>query len=332
MRDAKQTIRSIPMSDKKIILSGPETVTLSGQTVDKLLRAGNGDAALLYLYMLKTHGQNTPDEAAAAMRKSAGWIASAMAVLSRLSLIKYDEAVLESQNDLPVEEPRRYTVDEIKQEIETGSDFSALVDETQRVLGILSPDGLERLFGIYRDLHLPTEVIMLLVTHCISESRRKGGGRLPSMRYIEKAAYTWEREGIFSIDRAEEFLKSLEARRSALGEIKAALQIRDRELSETEKGYVDEWITMGFRAEAVEIAYDRTVTNTGKPAMGYMDSIIKNWHSKGIHTPREILEKDKKPDKKTTRGSQKDQEQKFGVPDQQEIERMQRVLKKIKED
>jgi len=152
------------------------------------------------------------------------------------------------------------------------------------------------------------------------------------MRYIEKAAYTWEREGIFSIDRAEEFLKSLEARRSALGEIKAALQIRDRELSETEKGYVDEWITMGFRAEAVEIAYDRTVTNTGKPAMGYMDSIIKNWHSKGIHTPREILEKDKKPDKKTTRGSQKDQEQKFGVPDQQEIERMQRVLKKIKED
>ena len=320
------------MSDKKIILSGPETVTLSGQTVDKLLRAGDGDAALLYLYILKTHGQSTPDEAASAMGKSAGWIASAMTVLSRLNLIKYDEAVVGSQQDLPVEEPRRYTVDEIKQEIETGSDFSALVGETQRVLGILSPDGLERLFGIYRDLHMPAEVIMQLITHCITESRRRGGGRLPSMRYIEKAAYTWEREGIFSIDRAEEYLKALEARRSAHGEIKAALQIRDRELSETEKRYVDEWMTMGYGAEAIEIAYDRTVTNTGKPAMGYMDSIIKSWHSKGLHTPKEIVEKDRKSDKKNQREWPENHVQKFGAPDQQEIDRMQRVLEKIKKD
>ena len=320
------------MSDKKIILSGPETVTLAGQTVDKLLRAGDGNAALLYLYILKTHGQSSPQEAAAAMGKSAGWIASAMVELTRLNLIKFDEEALGSQEDLPVEEPRRYSAEEIKQEIEAGSDFTVLVDEAQRVLGILSPDGLERLFGIYRELHLPAEVIMQLITHCITESRKWDGSRLPSMRYIEKAAYKWEREGLFSIDKAETYLKTLEARRSARGEIKAALQIRDRGLSETETHYIDEWIAMGYGADAVEIAYDKTVTNTGKPAMGYMDTIIRSWHSKNLHSPQEILEKDKKPDKKSTHGNQKDHEQKFGSPDQQEIDRMQRVLKKIKED
>ena len=321
------------MPDKKFILSGPETVTLAGQTVEKLLRAGDGDAALLYLYMLKTQGQSTPEETAAAMGKSAGWVASAMAMLSRLGLIKYDENAIEARPDIPAEEPRRYTANEIKQEIETGSNFSALVDETQRSLGkILSPDELERLFGMYDGLHLPAEVIMLLVTHCIAESRKRGGGRMPSMRYIEKAAYEWEREGIFSIDRAEEYLKALEMRRSARGEIKAALQISGRELSTTEQRYVDGWISKGFSADAVEIAYDRTVLNTGKPAIGYTDAIINSWHSKGLYSAEEIMKKDGKSDRSSAYNSQRDSKQKFGTPNNEEIDRMQRILDKIKEE
>ena len=319
--------------EKKFILSGPETVTLAGQTVDKLLRAGDGDAALLYLYMLKTHGQSTPDEAAAAMGKSAGWVASAMAMLSRLGLIKIDDYEAVQQAKAPAEEPRRYTVDEIKQEIETRTDFSALVEEAQRSLGkILSPDELERLFGMYDALRLPAEVIMLLITHCITESRGRGGGRMPSMRYIEKAAYTWERDEIFSLDRAEEHLKALESRKSAQGKIKAALQIRDRELSSSEKRYVDGWIAMGFSPEAVEIAYDRTVIKTGRMAWGYMDSILNSWHNRGVHTAREIFEKDGKPPVNKGINDKGDQMQKFGAPNNEEIERMQRLLNKIKEE
>ena len=319
------------MPDKKFILSGPETVTLAGQTIDKLLRAGDGDAALLYLYMLKTSGEGSPFDAGAAMGKSAGWIASATATLSRLGLIKCEDSIDEPPHKAPVEEPRRYTPDEIKREIETGSGFSALVDEAQRSLGkILSPDELERLFGIYDALRLPAEVIMLLITHCIKESRKGGGGRMPSMRYVEKAAYTWEREGIFTLDRAEEYLKALDERRCAQGEIKTALQIRDRELSASEKRYVDGWIALGFHADAVEIAYDRTVLKTGKLAWGYMDSIMNNWHGKGLHTPKEILEKDGRLPADRKRDNQKNNKQGFGAPNNEEFERMKKVLDKIR--
>jgi DNA replication protein DnaD len=321
------------MPDKKFFLSGPEAVTLAGQTVDRLIRAGDGDAALLYLFMLKTHGQSSPEDAASAIGKSAGWVASAMAVLSRIGLITFDDNYGETQHSEPIEEPRRYTPDEIKREIETGSDFTALINEAQRSLGkILSPDELERLFGIYDALRLPVEVIMLLITHCITESRGRGGGRMPSMRYIEKAAYTWEREGIFSLDRAEEYLKSLEARKSAYGEIKIILQIRDRELSASEKRYVDGWIAMGFDPGAIEIAYDITILKTGKMVWGYMDSIMNNWHGKGIHTPSEISERNDKPAGNTERSSHKDSTQKFGAADRSEIEHLERVLQKIKED
>jgi len=328
------------MSNIKYSLPGTETVTLAGQTIDKLIRAGDGDAALLYLFILKTRGQGTSEEACAALGKNPGAIVTAMAVLSRLGLVEIDgnndAATREAQDTAPVkpplDEPRQYSIDEIKNELKAGSEFHMLVQETQNSLGkILSPDELLRLFGIYDALRMPPEVVLQLITHCITESRGRGDGRKPSMRYIEKAAFTWEREGVLTLERAEEYLKALQVRKSVRGEIKRSLQIRDREFSATEKHYVDGWIEMGFGAEAVGIAYDRTVTKTGKLAWSYMDSIMKSWHDKRLLTPKEIIEKDRKPNGNGSQGTTKHPEQKFGSPDMEEIERMQRVLKKIKD-
>ena len=324
----------------KFILPGPEAVTLSGQTIDKLMRAGDGDAALLYLYILKTRGQGTSAEAAAALGKSTGGIATAMAVLSRLGLVKFDETTEPPAGDAsevtvkkpPVDEPHQYTVAEIEGELEAGSEFHSLVQEAQNSLGkIMSPDELLRLYGIYDALRIPPEVILQLITHCITESRGRGGGRMPSMRQIEKEAYIWEREGIFSLDRAEKYLKVLEMRKSARGEIKKALQIWDRELSETEKHYVDGWIDMGFDSGAIGIAYDRTVVMTGRLVWGYMDKIMKSWHDKNLHTPQEISEKERTSINNNSSSGIKTAEQKFGAPNQEEIIRMERLLHKIRE-
>jgi DnaD/phage-associated family protein len=319
------------MSDMKITLPGSETVTLTGQTIDKLIRAGDGDAALLYLYILKTHGRSTSSQAAVALDKGKGWIASAMAMLSRLGLVELDDS--EEVSEKNINEPRKYTEDEVKNEIIKGSNFAVVVDETQRRLGkILSPDELLRLFGIYDNLRLPPEVILQLITHCINESQITGDGRAPSVRYIEKAAYTWEREGVFTLERAEEYLKALESKKSIRGKIRTALQIQDRQFSATEKSYVDGWIAMGIEPEAIAIAYDRTVTKTGKLTWAYMDSIIKNWHSKGLHTAQQVLEKDGSFKKSAARTGANLSGQKRGEPNQKEMERMTRILNKVKEE
>ena len=338
-------------------MPGSETVTLTGQTIDKLIRAGDGDAALLYLYILKTHGQKTSSEAAIALDKNKGWIASAMAVLSRLGLVQLDENVgvndrvgagagsgagagvganAEGSTDVPrppFAEPRQYSEHEVEQEILSGSDFSVVIDETQRRLGkILSPDEMLRLYGIYDNLRLPPEVILQLITHCISESRITGDGRAPSVRYIEKAAFTWEREGIFTLEKAEKYLKALEERKSTRGEMKRVLHIRDREFSATEKRYVDDWLDMGFEPEAVAIAYDKTVTKTGNLTWPYIDKIIRNWHNKELHTAQEIKEKDV-PQRQSNQARFKGSAaQKHGEPNREEMERAQRLLNKIKEE
>ena len=338
------------MPDLRFKLPGTETVTLTGQTIDKLIRTGDGDATLLYLYILRTHGQSPSSAAAVALGKSSDEIVSSMSLLARLGLVQIADEQSEntqevSKNttnnnsfssqsemqppDLADEATRAQAIDEMKQELESGSVFSSVVEETQKSLGkILTPDELLRLFGIYDNLRMEPEVILHLVTHCISESRGRSTGRMPSIRYIEKAAYTWEREGIVTLDCAERYLKDLEARKSARGEIKESLQIRNRELSESEKRYVDNWINMNFGPDALEIAYDRTVMQTGKLAWRYMDTIISSWHDKGLHTAEEIMKKDSLNDKKSKSQKRSPSGQKFNSSDLEEVARMRRMLGK----
>ena len=329
------------MSDMKFSLPGSETVTLTGQTIDKLIRAGDSDAALLYLYILKTHGQKTSSEAAIALDRSKGWVASAMAVLSRLGLVQLDDVSYTKTGEdsrPPLGEPRKPTEQEVTRELMSGSDFAVVVDETQRRLGtILSSDDVIRLFCIYDHLRFPPDVIMLLITHCIMECSTTGDGRMPSMRYIEKAAYTWEREGIYTFEKAEEYLKSLEERKSVRGEMKKALHIRGRELSATEKRYVDNWINLGFDPHAIAIAYDKTVTKTGSLAWPYIDKIVTSWHNKDLHTLDEVMNNDNEQKQKSAGSSGRPglkgyDTHNHGEPNPEELERLQRLLDKTKEE
>jgi len=337
------------MQEIKFSLPTSESITLTGQEVDKLIRAGDGDAALLYIYIRKTGGQRSDLEAAKDLDKDKGWVASALAVLSKLGLVQIDKSsdlsrginhkVHSDEGTLkPLAEPRQYTESEVTREIASDSNFSRLVEETQGRLGkILSPDELLRLFSIYDNLRMPPEVIFQLITHCISESRRSGDGRAPSLRYIEKAAFTWEREGVFTLERAEEYLKELEKHRDVRGQIQKAINIKGRGLSATEKKYVDGWIKLGIEPEAIAIAYDKTVIKTGTMSWPYIDKIIRNWHSKGLLTAKQVAEMEGKPGSGTSKSDTRagtQQRGKFdaghGEPSREEIERMQRVLDRIK--
>lgn len=324
------------MAEIQFTLPGPDTITLSVQQVNKLIRCGDGDAALLYLYILKTGGKSSLDETMAALGKGLGWINTAMATLSRIGLInlsnnsgkqKEDEFIEETEEPI---EYRRHSLSDMKRELEAGSDFSIVAEATEKSLGkILSPDDLMRLFSIYDNLNMPPEVILQLLTYCIKECKRTGGGRGTSLRYVEKTAYTWAREGIVTLERAEEYIKRLEERRSIRGKIKTAMHIRDREFSETEKKYVDKWIVMGFDADAVGIAYDRTIVKAGKLAWPYMDSIMESWHRRGLHTEQEIKDKDG-GSSKAIKVTQNANSQRDIAPNRNEIERMQRLLDKTK--
>ena len=331
---------------ERLILPDMETVTLSGNAAEKLLRSGDGDAALLYLYILKHNGAFAESQAEKAMHMDRGRISRALGVLTKLGLVSGHVGVsdLPARTDRAAPPPRteeipQYTAADIKREMEQGAAFRGLVEEVQKKLGrLLSADDLTKLFGMYNSLGLPPEVILLLVSHCVAEYREKyGGARVPTMRYIEKAAYAWEREEILSIEQAERYLVRRKKEKTVSGEIRRALGITDRGFTPTEQRYVSGWIRMGFLPDAVEIAFDRTVVNTGKLSWGYMNSILESWHGRNIHTPEEIEKYDTKQSGGTAprQGKPRPDAPAAGwaeksAPSSEDIRRMKRLLDEIK--
>ena len=292
----------------------PETVSVAGSAVSALIKLGDGDSTLLHLYL--TAGGDTSSSAARDLSWSAERTRAAFDKLVSLGLAHTDAAAPAKSSN-------------VSSELPTEKQFYMLVQEIQRLFGrILSSDELVRLYGIYDSLGLPADVILQLVVYCAAETLGRGGASSPPpIKYIEKAAYTWAREGIFTLERAEQYIKERTEKKQENAKIKAVLQIHDRSLTTTERKYINGWLSLGFTSEAIAIAYDRTVTKTGKLSWEYMNSIINSWHGKNLHTAEDILAKDTRsaaPSRSAT-GS-------FNTPDEKEVNRINRILSSLNEE
>lgn len=290
---------------------------------DKLISAHDGDVALLYVWLCR-NGKFEPDKAASELCRTLSEIDAAYEKLCRMDIMSVHAPA--SKKILPAEELPEYTSDDIVNRSRDDSGFGAVIAEAQRIFGrSLSSSDIKTLFGIYDYLALPPEVIFQLLNYCVSVFKDKyGAGRLPSMRTIEKEAYAWANKEILTFEQAEEYIKTAAERRSKFGEIKQALDIHGRDFTSTEKKYVSSWLDMGFEADALSIAYDRTVTNTGALKWGYMNKIVQSWHEKDLHTVSEISEKDSRIPKKTSGKTQN------ATAKQGDLDRMRAIYDKIK--
>lgn len=263
--------------------------------LDILIAAHDGDVALLWLYLQRS-GSFCAEDAARALCRTSGEISSAYEKLSRCGLAGEAAFPVQPKQEKlpPPDELPEYSSEDIIRRSREDNAFSAVVAEAQRALGhLLSTPDMKKLFGIYDYLAMPPEVIMMLLNYCVSASRAPGlEGRRPSMHRIEKEAFSWARQGILTLELAEEHIQAAKQRRESMAQIGELLGIRGRKLSEKESSYIGEWLAMGFPAESVAEAYERTVLNTGGMKWPYMNKILSNWHRAGIHSPAEIAEKD----------------------------------------
>jgi len=295
-------------------------IQLSGSEADKLLACADGTAALLLLHVRRTGGLSV-SAAARDLKCSEEEIRRACELLRRLEL-------LQQEAPLPAHELPEYPAEDIVRRTQSDNNFEILVQETQRVFGrVLSQHDLQTLFGIYDHLGLPADVTMLLLHHCIEEyQRRMGAGRLPAMRTVEKEAWYWAEREIITLDAAEAHIAREREKQEIIGQMKEVLQIRDRELTGAERTYLSDWIARGFSPEAVAIAYERTILNTGKLAWKYINKILCDWDEKQLHTPAEIEAGD-------TRGS-RDAKKSAGQStrsNSDKIEQMQKMLDRMKD-
>lgn len=284
--------------------------SISETAAEKLISAHDGDCALLYIWHVRRRSTDC-EKAAGDLCMTLSQVEAAMEKLMRMGLIKAGagdtsaDHVSAGTPEVPAgpdgaqkvyqsDEFPEYTAEDIASAAESDSGFRALQSRLEEITGkIPNRHDLSRLLGIYNHLGLPADVIYVLFGFCADISRTRGGAeRRPTMSFIERQAYCWVNRGITTAEEAEEYVEKQKALLSKTGEIKAVLEIYDRNLTTEERTYILSWLEDGFDEDAIRIAYERTVNKTGKRAMSYLNKILQSWKENGILTVRDIEEKD----------------------------------------
>lgn len=279
-----------------VALAG-EVISMTGETADKLLSLP-GDAALLYIALCRWGGDLSRAERQ--LRWAKGRLEAAYEALQGAGLAGTRTDV--EPPPLRDNAPPEYTTRDVVDALEGDASFSALQREVERRLGaVLTPADLKQLYTIYDYLALPPEVILTLTIWCVEEMEEKYGvGRRPRMSQIKKTAYRWRDMGLDTLNAAEEFLRRQKGLRARERELLPRLGVRGRPPLDKERDYLATWIDWGFSDEAIVMAYERTLLKKQAMSWPYMNSILKSWHAKGLHTPQEIRAGDSAPAVKGT--------------------------------
>ena len=240
------------------LLAPGSILAMTDQAADRLIKLDSGDAALLYLHLLRRgspEGLRWPEE-----RKRAALKQLQDQGLASLSLT----AAPAEPEEPPEAPPPEYALEDIN--------------------------------ALYDHLALPAEVICLLVNWCIEEMERKyGPGRKPFLSQIRREGFVWARKGIDTVDAAEQYLQKLVRLRGRGAQVLRLLDIPPRPLVEREKKYIAAWDEMGFDDEALRAAYERTIMKKQSLDWSYMNGILRRWHEKGLHTLAAIQAGDRDP-------------------------------------
>ena len=312
------------MSGYVLRLPEDESILLSGPVARRLVEAGNGDAALLYIAILRNRGSIDDEKLRGQLHWPPERFTGALATLAQQGLVSFPH-----ESPKPPEERRQeYTRADMARAME-GAEFSSLVGAVEEKLGkkLTTPD-LAALLGLYDQLGLPADVIFLLVGFCAERTAAQyGPGRKPTLRQIEKEGYLWARLGLMNQESAAAYIKKYQRDKEALPQLMRLLRLGERTPSPSEERYLRSWNDMGFDNEALEAAYDKTVLKCKELKWPYMNKILTSWHQKGLHTLAEVQAGDRASAKRPAPPPRREEE---AVQD--DMARMEKYLQQLRRE
>ncbi|NBI67680.1 DnaD domain protein [Pseudoflavonifractor sp. 60] len=267
-----------------------EVLAMTSQAADRLLKLDSGDAALLYLQLLRRGSLE-------GLRWPESRVQAALEQLRGQGLAPR-ELPAPPEPPAPEPPPPEYSTEDITQALsEQASPFPALVGEVERRLGKrLSASDLKTLYTLYDHLALPAEVILMLVGWCVEDIAHKyGPGRKPHLSQIRREGFVWARLGVDTMERAEARIAQLTRLRGREAEVFRLLDIPQRPLVQREKDYIAAWDSMGFDDETIRMAFERTILKKQSMDWSYMNGILRRWHEKGLHTAAAVRTGDRDP-------------------------------------
>lgn len=142
----------------------------------------------------------------------------------------------------------------------------------------LNTNDMQYIYMFYDYLKFPPEVIFILLEYCVSMGKS-------NMRYIEKVALSWADNEINTQSKAQAFIRARNKENEFIQKYKTMFKVVGRDFTDSEVALIKTWVNdYKLTDEQIISAYETTVMNTGKIALKYMDTVIKNKISQGNHT------------------------------------------------
>ena len=246
-------------------------------TLDKLIAVGDGDAALLYLYILRHGGTVDGKAAARALHLSAERYERAAFTLNQLTA-----PAVPQKEDKPDAAPQ-YTADELRRARLDDQRFAAVCQSAEGVLGRTLTEGqLRCLLTAYDHLGLSAEAIIELLSYLKGE---KGTVRLADIR---REAYQWADMGIVTAQDAQQYLSRRVNEKPLSEAVYKALGADPAQPAPKEQRVCRFALAHGFPPEAVALAAARTDKHQGHKSLDYTLGILRRWDAAGVHTVSEI--------------------------------------------
>lgn len=171
-----------------------------------------------------------------------------------------------------------YTLDELKAFKSDEATSRLLFVAEQYLKKTLSANEIRTILFISDKLGFSEDLIDYLIEYCVDHGKRE-------LRYIEKVAISWAREGITTPAQAAAFAgkydKSVYAIMKALG--------KNGTPTKAEVSYITRWTKeYCFTIDIIFTACERTVLATDKHRFEYADKILNSWHKAGVHSSNDI--------------------------------------------
>lgn len=268
--------------------------------VDKHIRLAGATQLKVLLWLLRNVSQAPDsDEIARGLKIDKGDVEDSLQYWIDAGIVMSDNSVpptIESKTNQQVNNQKpsyqtpirelTYIKPNVKQIIERmneDDDIKYMFSEVQSILSkTIGHEGQSTLLMLHDSFGLPVEVILMLVSYCVSIGKA-------SFVYISKVGRDWGEKEIDTIEKADEQITRLRSCNSLWNELRKLAGIATPQPTNTQLKYLDCWKNeLNFGVDMIYLAYEEMADNCTKISFPYMDKVLKNWNKDGVKTPEDV--------------------------------------------
>ncbi len=173
------------------------------------------------------------------------------------------------------------TPSEIASELKSNTGMMELFRMAEQLIGEpLNHMQQRSLLWQYQYLQVPGDIILTVMSYCRSMDKN-------SMQYSEKLLYSWWNKGICTMQQINDAIVKDQESRSYHGMISRTLDMQ-RPPTPKQREFFDNWQALGIPIDLIRYAYEKTIEQTDKRSLPYMNKILTDWAKAGYKTREEV--------------------------------------------